>query len=130
MTESWAERGACVGYRLEHGTERWNQVWFPERGTSNYSRARKVCAVCVVRERCRDYAVVNVITHGMWGGTTEWERRKIRAGLDTKPARRQGRRTLKQCGTYAAYRRHLAHGEEPCDECRRARARQKRGEQR
>lgn len=25
---------------------------------------------------------------------------------------------LKPCGTLAAYRRHLRHGEQPCDECR------------
>jgi hypothetical protein len=29
-------------------------------------------------------------------------------------------RTLKPCGTPAAYRRHLRHGEKPCDECREA----------
>lgn len=33
----------------------------------------------------------------------------------TKPGR-----TLAPCGTPAAYQRHLAHGEEPCPECRAA----------
>lgn len=37
-------------------------------------------------------------------------------------------RALKPCGTYAAYRRHLNRGEQPCDECRRA-AREARYEQ-
>lgn len=31
-------------------------------------------------------------------------------------------RTLSPCGTEAAYRRHLRHGEEPCDDCKRAAA--------
>jgi hypothetical protein len=31
-------------------------------------------------------------------------------------------RTLSPCGTEAAYRRHLRHGEEPCDDCKRASA--------
>lgn len=30
------------------------------------------------------------------------------------------RQPLKPCGTPAAYRRHLRHGEEPCSACRRA----------
>ena len=31
-----------------------------------------------------------------------------------------GPRNLKPCGTTAAYRRHIRHGEKPCDDCRRA----------
>lgn len=31
-------------------------------------------------------------------------------------------RTPSPCGTEAAYRRHLRHGEEPCDDCKRAAA--------
>jgi len=30
---------------------------------------------------------------------------------------------LKPCGTSAAYRRHLRHGERPCDSCKAAQAR-------
>lgn len=29
-------------------------------------------------------------------------------------------RELRPCGTVAAYVRHLRHGEEPCDDCRKA----------
>lgn len=29
-------------------------------------------------------------------------------------------RTLQPCGTYAAYRRHLRNGEDPCDQCKQA----------
>src|SRR5690606_29324388 len=35
-------------------------------------------------------------------------------------------RTLKPCGTVAAYRRHQRHGEPPCDECRKAEAEHQR----
>ena len=125
VSEGWAALGACVGYREEHGTERWERDWFPERGTHNYSRARKVCAECPVKQQCLDYAITNLIKHGMWGGTTENERRKIRAGLQVTPRRAEGRK-LQPCGTYAAYRRHLAYGQDPCALCRQARARQKR----
>ena len=36
-------------------------------------------------------------------------------------------RELMPCGTYAAYRRHLRHGESPCRACRDAEARRQAG---
>lgn len=36
-------------------------------------------------------------------------------------------RELKSCGTEAAYRRHLRHGEKPCDACREATNARRRG---
>ena len=35
-------------------------------------------------------------------------------------------RDLKPCGTQAAYKRHLRHGEEPCDACKEAEYSRKR----
>lgn len=37
-------------------------------------------------------------------------------------AARKGQRwaDVKPCGTFAAYRRHLRHGEQPCESCRQA----------
>jgi hypothetical protein len=32
-----------------------------------------------------------------------------------------GRPVTQPCGTMAAYQRHYQHGEDPCDDCRRAR---------
>ena len=34
-----------------------------------------------------------------------------------------GRPATRPCGTQAAYRRHKRHGEDPCEDCRRANAR-------
>jgi len=36
------------------------------------------CAACVMREACLEYALINGIDHGVWGGTTEVERRALR----------------------------------------------------
>ena len=42
---------------------------------------------------------------------------------ERKPPVPRKPRTLKPCGTVAAYRRHTRHGEEPCDACKAAKSR-------
>ncbi len=53
------------------------EIFFPERGGSSKA-ARAVCAECTVRDRCLEYALNNKEQFGIWGGTSERERRKIR----------------------------------------------------
>ena len=67
----WRELAACRGAGLD--------LFFPERGESA-GPARRVCAACPVRQPCLDYAISNRITHGIWGGLTERERRALRSG--------------------------------------------------
>ena len=67
----WRELAACRGADLN--------LFFPERGESA-GPARQVCAACPVRQPCLDYAITNRITHGIWGGLTERERRALRSG--------------------------------------------------
>jgi WhiB family transcriptional regulator, redox-sensing transcriptional regulator len=43
------------------------------------SRAKAICARCAIRRRCLDYALASGERHGIWGGTTEDERRVIAA---------------------------------------------------
>jgi WhiB family redox-sensing transcriptional regulator len=66
----WRELAACRGADLT--------VFFPERGESA-GPARRVCAGCPVRQPCLDYAITNRITHGVWGGLTERERRALQS---------------------------------------------------
>ena len=66
----WRELAACRGTDLN--------LFFPERGESA-GPARRVCAACPVREPCLDYAITNRISHGIWGGLTERERRALRS---------------------------------------------------
>ena len=66
----WRELAACRGTELE--------VFFPGRGESA-GPARQVCAACPVRQPCLDYAITNRISHGIWGGLTERERRALRS---------------------------------------------------
>ena len=80
----WRELAACRGADLE--------VFFPERGESA-EPARQVCAACPVRQPCLDYAITNRITHGIWGGLTERERRALRSGW-VRASRRERDRAI------------------------------------
>jgi WhiB family redox-sensing transcriptional regulator len=51
-------------------------VFFPSDGVG-VDRARRICANCKVSSTCLEYALVNRIDHGVWGGTSERERRRI-----------------------------------------------------
>ena len=75
----WRYQAACRGTDL--------QVFFPGRGETA-EPARQICAGCPVRQPCLDYALSHGITHGIWGGLTERDRRPLRVH-HTLAARRQ-----------------------------------------
>jgi WhiB family redox-sensing transcriptional regulator len=51
-------------------------TFFPSDGVG-VEIARQICADCPVREPCLEYALQNHIDHGVWGGASERERRRI-----------------------------------------------------
>jgi WhiB family redox-sensing transcriptional regulator len=51
-------------------------VFFPSDGVG-VEVARKLCAECPVKAPCLEYAIENRIDHGVWGGASERERRRI-----------------------------------------------------
>jgi WhiB family redox-sensing transcriptional regulator len=53
------------------------EIFFPERGGSSKA-ARAVCSQCDVRSQCLEYALNNKEQFGIWGGTSERERRRLR----------------------------------------------------
>lgn len=53
------------------------EIFFPERGGSSKA-ARAVCSQCDVRMQCLEYALNNKEQFGIWGGTSERERRRLR----------------------------------------------------
>jgi WhiB family redox-sensing transcriptional regulator len=65
----WQDRANCLGVNPD--------LFFPERGASSVE-AKKVCAECVVRLECLDYALVHGEKFGIWGGTSERQRRRMR----------------------------------------------------
>jgi WhiB family redox-sensing transcriptional regulator len=51
-------------------------MFFPSDGVG-VDVARRVCADCPVKSPCLEYALFNRIEHGVWGGASERERRRI-----------------------------------------------------
>ncbi len=76
---SWQGQSNCVGVDPD--------IFFPERGAST-KEAKSICAACSVREHCLEYALVNGEKFGIWGGTSERERRRLRRA---RAAQRRGR---------------------------------------
>jgi WhiB family redox-sensing transcriptional regulator len=52
------------------------QIFFPSDGIG-VEAARQHCAECPVKAPCLEYALVHHIEHGVWGDTSERERRRI-----------------------------------------------------
>lgn len=53
------------------------EAFFPEKGGST-REAKRICAVCPVRDECLDYALANDERFGIWGGLSERERRRTK----------------------------------------------------
>ena len=64
----WMPRGLCAS--LPPST------FFPSDG-AGVEEARKICAGCPVKEQCLEHALEQRIDHGVWGGCSERERRRI-----------------------------------------------------
>ena len=65
---AWMSAGNCRNYPPA--------VFFPSDGVG-VDRARKICVDCPVIEQCLEYALEERIEHGVWGGCSERERRRI-----------------------------------------------------
>jgi WhiB family redox-sensing transcriptional regulator len=69
----WQDGAACIGADAD--------LFFPPRGPKQHpfnTAARDICRTCPVQVECLEYALVENIQHGVWGGTSERERRRIR----------------------------------------------------
>lgn len=73
------------GWRLRAACNRLDPTIFfgPDRLEGRLERrereraAKSVCAVCPVRMLCREYALRTREPHGIWGGLTEHDRRRL-----------------------------------------------------
>lgn len=53
-------------------------VFFPARGDNEgVTAALAVCAGCTVRDDCLEYALTEGIKHGVWGGRSTRDRRRL-----------------------------------------------------
>lgn len=76
---TWHADAACV----EHP----ELSWFPETGETDVAAAAKaVCARCLCREECLDYAMADASLVGVWGETTTSQRAEMRSGRGRRRA--------------------------------------------
>lgn len=64
----WMLRALCRGASPNE--------FFPSDGVG-VDAARRVCEPCPVKSECLEYALEYRIEHGVWGGASERERRRI-----------------------------------------------------
>jgi WhiB family redox-sensing transcriptional regulator len=65
---AWMAQGNCA--------DQPPSLFFPSDGVG-VEHAKRICADCPVRSQCLEYAIENRIDHGVWGGTSERQRRRI-----------------------------------------------------
>lgn len=85
---SWADQAACRDPDKQG-------LMFPTTG-GGVKIAQGICATCPVKGPCGDYALDQRIEHGVWGGMSERERRRIltarrRAARQTRDDESPGR---------------------------------------
>ena len=68
MESNWMAAGLC--------SDKPPSLFFPSDGVG-VEVAKKICAECPSKEPCLEYALSHRIDHGVWGGTSERQRRRI-----------------------------------------------------
>jgi len=68
MELTWKQLGECKGVAPE--------VFYPA-SEEEAVEAKAICAGCAVRETCLEHAITVREKHGVWGGLTERERRRL-----------------------------------------------------
>ena len=70
IATTWRKQAACRGLDVE--------AFYPvTEDDADAAEAKAVCAVCPVRQACLEHALAHREREGIWGGTTERERRRI-----------------------------------------------------
>jgi WhiB family transcriptional regulator, redox-sensing transcriptional regulator len=71
----WRSRAACLSADPD--------LFFPISSSGpardQVAKAKSICATCQVRQECLDYALATHEIHGVWGGTSEEERKLLRS---------------------------------------------------
>ena len=89
--DDWIEQAACRAYPAE-----W---WFPERGDMvALNRAKTICKSCPVQAECLAYALSFDTRDGVWGATSETQRRRLRADVARAEGRYRFRAVCVVCG--------------------------------
>jgi WhiB family redox-sensing transcriptional regulator len=102
--DDWRDRAEC---RDDPTPDRW---FVPPGDRYGIAAAKAVCARCLVAAECLAEAIADPSIVGVWGGTSEVERAKLRAAMPRQPKDIQH-------GTPGGHRTHRSRGEESCGPC-------------
>jgi WhiB family redox-sensing transcriptional regulator len=70
MGKDWRSAGLCRGSDP--------LVFYPpSEDDSLAEEAKMICSMCAVRQPCLEFALTTREKHGVWGGLTERERRRV-----------------------------------------------------
>ena len=98
----WASDAACKDLEPEQA----DRIFFPKRGQSA-NEGRALCRTCPVAQECLELALSQGEAFGIWGGTSERERRVLRREREATQKRRHHKphKSCSYCGARA-----VAHG--------------------
>ena len=87
LRQPWMEKAACKGAGVD--------AFFPDQNPPKEVLA--ICNTqCSVREECLQYAIDSCEQHGIWGGRTRSQRRRLRAYSFESG---EGLKECRMCGT-------------------------------
>ena len=102
--DDWREQAACKD-------DPTPDLWFvPPGDRHGIAAAKAICRRCPVAAECLAEAMADPSIVGVWGGTGENERAKLRAAMPRQPKDIQH-------GTPGGHRTHLGRGEQSCGPC-------------
>ena len=102
--DDWREQAECRD-------DPTPDLWFvPPGDRYGIAAAKVVCTRCPVAAECLAEAMADPHTVGVWGGTTENQRAKVRSHAPRQPKDIQH-------GTPGGHRTHLGRGEQSCGPC-------------
>ena len=102
--DDWREQAEC---RDDPTPDLWFVTPSDHHGIA---AAKAICRRCPVAPECLAEALPNASIVGVWGGTSEVERAKLRVAMPRQPKGIQH-------GTPGGHRTHRARGEESCGPC-------------
>ena len=85
---AWMARGLCRGQVTD--------LWFPSQG-GDLETPKAICELCPVLAECRAYALARPALMGIWGGTSDRERARMRKARNLRGS--DGSGGLETCGT-------------------------------
>ena len=102
--DDWRDRAACKDDPIP-------DLWFvPPGDRHGIAAAKAICRRCPVAAECLAEALADPSIVGVWGGTGENERAKLRAAMPRQP------KDIRH-GTPGGHRTHRSRGEESCGPC-------------